>query len=259
MFMRYLDDGHPALKRSPDHERWRSVIQETYVRMDRMVGRVLEEVDVADPRTLLMVISDHGFKTFRRGVNLNSWLAKHGYLALLPGREESGEWLEGVDWSRTRAFAMGLGGIFLNVRGREAQGIVPAGEAAKRLADELAKRLTGLVDPEIGDVGIERCYASHRIYDGPYAEDAPDLIVGYAEGWRHSWDGARGIVSSVIFEDNEKAWSGDHCIDPELVPGVILSNRKLSRSDPSIADLAPTLLELFGVPAPGYMDGRSLA
>ncbi len=258
MFMRYLDDGHPARRFSPDHARWASVIEDTYAKLDAMIGKVLEKVNPEDPRNLVMVISDHGFKTFRRGVNLNSWLMENGYLVLEEGRSISGEWLRGVDWSKTRAYAIGLGGIFLNVRGREAKGIVRP-QDAKRLADRLAAELTGLVDPGVGGVAIKRCYASHTIFDGPYAEDAPDLIVGYAEGWRHSWDGARGIAGGVVFDDNEKSWSGDHCIDPSLVPGVMFANRAFEpRSKPAISDLAPTLLDLFGVPAPRYMDGVSL-
>jgi predicted AlkP superfamily phosphohydrolase/phosphomutase len=263
MFMRYLDDAHPALASKGETEerrqRYRDVIPDTYARMDEMLGRVLEKVDIRDPRTLVTVISDHGFQTFRRGVNLNSWLLANGYLALVEGRAESGEWFRGVDWSRTRAFAVGLGGIFLNIEEREAQGIVKP-EDAQTLADELAAKLTGLVDPELGKVAIREVYPAHRLYKGPYAEDAPDLIVGYAVGWRASWEGVRGIANQTIFDDNTKAWSGDHCIDPELVPGVIITNQNWNVGDrqPVISDLAPTMLDLFGVPAPRYMDGRSL-
>lgn len=261
MFMRYLDDGHPARKSDDHGDRYKDVIADTYARMDKMVGKVLETVNIDDPETLFIVLSDHGFKTFRRGVNLNSWLHQNGYLVLEEGRTETGEWFAGVDWEKTRAFALGLGGIFLNVKGRESKGCVEPGDAANELADEIAGKLSGLRDSEIDAVGIREVYASHRIYRGPYADDAPDLIVGYAAGWRASWDGVRGIVNDVVFDDNTKAWSGDHCIDPELVPGVLISNRKLSPAseEPVISDLAPTVLELFGVPAPRHMDGKSLA
>lgn len=261
MFMRYLDDGHPARKHDEHGERYKNVIADTYARMDKMVGKVLDTVDINDPETLFIVLSDHGFKTFRRGVNLNSWLYQNGYLALEEGRTETGEWFRGVDWKNTKAFALGLGGIFLNVKGREGHGCVEPGEEANNLADEIADKLSGLEDTEVGAVGIQKVYASHRIYRGPYAEDAPDLIVGYAAGWRASWDGVRGIVNDVVFDDNTKAWSGDHCIDPELVPGVLISNQKLApeSGEPAISDLAPTVLELFGVPAPRHMDGKSLA
>ena len=259
MFMRFLDDGHPALKEDDKQQQYKDVIADTYERMDEMVGRVLSEIDTDDPENLVAVISDHGFQTFRRGVNLNSWLIENGYMTLEEGKTESGEWFRGVDWTKTRAFAVGLGGIFLNVKGRERDGTVEP-EEANALADELAEKLSGLRDPEVDDVAVRECYASYRIYDGPYAEDAPDLIVGYSAGWRASWDGVRGIASKIIFDDNEKAWSGDHCIDPELVPGVLICNRDLAADveKAHIADMAPTLLSLFGIPAPRYMDGKSL-
>ena len=208
-----------------------------------------------------MVLSDHGFKTFRRGINLNSWLRKEGYLHLKEGADESREWFRDVDWSKTRAFGLGLGGIFLNIRGREAQGFIEEGAEAEALADEIAGKLTGLEDDALGAVGIRRAYATRDLYQGPYMDRAPDIIVGYEAGWRASWDGVRGIVNEVIFDDNTKAWSGDHCIDPELVPGVLFANMPLVASDgqdPAIVDLAPTLLELFGVRPPKYMDGKSL-
>ncbi len=263
MFMRYLDEAHPALAHKGETEerrtRYRDVIPDTYARMDEMLGRVMADIDLKDPKNLVAVISDHGFQTFRRGVNINAWLYQNGYLALEEGRTESGEWFRGVDWTRTKAFAVGLGGIFLNIEGREAHGIVPEAEA-NALADELAEKLTGLVDTDLEKPAIREVYASYRLYKGPYADDAPDLIVGYEIGWRASWDGVRGIVGDTVFDDNTKAWSGDHCIDPELVPGVLIANQAwpLGERQPAISDLAPTLLQLFGVPAPRYMDGRSL-
>lgn len=262
MFMRYLDEAHPALASKDETEerrtRYREVIPDTYARMDEMLGQVLDKIDIKDPRNLVAVISDHGFQTFRRGVNINSWLRENGYLALKDDAEESGEWFRGVDWTRTRAFAVGLGGIYLNIEGREAHGTVKP-EDANALADELAAKLTGLVDSDLDKVAIREVYASHRLYKGPYADDAPDLIVGYAVGWRASWEGVRGMVNRTIFDDNTKAWSGDHCIDPELVPGVLITNQTWQTDkEPAISDLAPTMLDLFGVPAPRYMDGRSL-
>lgn len=261
MFMRYVDKGHPA-DASNQPEKYEQVIPDTYAKMDAMVGKVLESVDPLDPNTLLMVISDHGFKTFRRGINLNSWLMREGYLVLKPGRTETGIWFEGVDWTKTRAFALGLSGIFLNLKGREANGFIEKGEPAMTLAEEIADKLTGIVDPKMGRVAVEDVYAAHEIYTGPYKDQAPDLIVGYSEGWRASWDCVQGIANDVIFDDNTKAWSGDHCIDPRLVPGVLIANRDLKKRRnlrASITDLAPTLLEMFGVPPPKHMDGVTLA
>jgi predicted AlkP superfamily phosphohydrolase/phosphomutase len=257
MFMRYLDPERSEPE-DPSNQ-FKRTIEDAYVRMDKMIGRVLDGIDPKDRSTLLVVMSDHGFKTFRRGVNLNSWLHQNGYLALKEGRDKSGEWFEGVDWKRTKAFALGLGGIFLNVKGREGQGIVEPSEA-KAVADEIAAKLTGLVDPASSKVGIKEVFAAHRLYHGAYGEDAPDVIVGYEAGWRASWDGVRGIINDVVFDDNTKAWSGDHCIDPRLVPGVLITNHDLRAQNgaPSIMDMAPTLLDLFGVPTPSYMDGKSL-
>ncbi len=276
MFTRFMDDGHPAMKDKEKNSEWTEVIPDTYAKMDKMVGEVMKQVDINDPSNLLIVLSDHGFQTFRRGVNLNSWLLQNGYLKLKdPEATRSGDWLTGIDWENTRAFSVGLAGIFLNVAGRERDGQVKESEA-NDLADEICAKLDGLVDtglvngPEAGDayrsstadaVAIRQCYAAHRLYDGPYAEDAPDIIVGYSAGWRASWDGVRGIAHDVVFDDNTKAWSGDHCIDPELVPGVLISNRKMGKEDGSeanIADMAPTMLDLFGIPAPKYMDGSTL-
>jgi predicted AlkP superfamily phosphohydrolase/phosphomutase len=254
MFMRRL----PAPGTAPV-DAAAGAIEATYRRMDALLGRVMDEVDVADPRNVLVVVSDHGFKPFTRQVNLNAWLRAAGYLTLADGAA-GGEWLAGVDWARTRAFSLGLAGIYLNVRGREAKGIVEPGAAARDLADEIAGKLRGLVDAEEGGVAIRDAYPTHRRYHGPYAEDGPDVLVGYAAGWRASWQGARGIVAGPVCAPNDKAWSGDHCIDPDLVPGVLFASQPLGDdgADPSITDLAPTLLDYFGVAAPAHMDGRSL-
>lgn len=260
MFMRFMDDGHPAMRDDERTSQYKDVIPDTYARMDKMVGKVLDQVDINDPANLVAVLSDHGFQTFRRGINLNSWLRKEGYLKLIDDKPEGGEWLKDVDWKRTKAFSFGLAGIFLNVEGRERDGQVKESDA-NALADEICDKLRGFRDEEVDAVAIRECYASHKLYDGPYAEDAPDIIVGYERGWRASWDGVRGITHDVICDDNTKAWSGDHCIDPELVPGVLVSSRKLGLPDDkeaNIADMAPTMLDLFGIPAPRYMDGSTL-
>jgi predicted AlkP superfamily phosphohydrolase/phosphomutase len=205
--------------------------------------------------TALFVLSDHGFCAFRRGVNLNSWLLIEGYLTLDAGLTSSGEYLEGIDWTKTRAYTFGLGGLYLNLRGREAHGIVSKEEAVE-LRDELVRRLTGLIDEETGDIAIQSVYRASDIYRGPYLNAAPDLIVGYAPGYRASWDAATGKVTSAIFEDNRKAWRGDHCVDPPLVPGVLFSNLEITAADPGIEDMAPTALSLFGVEAPAWMEGK---
>ena len=256
MFFRYLDKSHPAHKNPAQTALSAQVIEDLYRKMDDLVGRVQKSLD---DRSVLVIMSDHGFKSFRRGVNLNSWLWKNGYLALKDGKTRSGEWFKDVAWEKTRAYALGLGGLYLNLRGREAQGTVGEREEAKRLKAELLQKLNGLKDgANSGAVAITRVYDKDAIYAGPYKDNAPDLLVGYNEGYRASWDGVTGIVDDTVFEDNAKAWSGDHCIDPALVPGVFFSNLKIKNPSPSIMDIAPTALELFGLKPPAHMDGRSL-
>lgn len=242
MFYRHLDAGDAR------------VIEALYRDMDRLVG---ETTKFVDDHTALFVLSDHGFCSFKRGVNLNSWLRQNGYLALLDDASESGDYFEGIDWARTRAYTFGLGGLYLNLKGREANGTVDPKDAAA-LRKELIAKLTSLRDEETGQVGIRNIYASAALYQGPYLSAAPDLIVGYAAGYRTSWEAAVGKVTAHVFEDNKKAWSGDHCVDPLLVPGVLFSNRKVQAEDPGIEDMAPTALDLFGIQPPAWMEGRSV-
>ncbi|HNQ24062.1 MAG TPA: alkaline phosphatase family protein [Phycisphaerae bacterium] len=254
MFWRYLDPRHPA------HEgfgepRLRDAIPEMFERMDRVVGRALAKCD--DEDTVLFVISDHGCKSFRYGVDLNRWLIDNGYLHLKEppaGRK----YLATVDWSRTRAYALGLAGIYLNLEGRERQGIVKPGAEAAALRAELCTKLTGLRDPRHDDVAVVKAYNAYDSYVGPYTENAPDVLVGYNEGYRVSWEAAIGDITDTVFHDNRKAWSADHCIDPPLVPGVLLCNRRITTEGPRMTDFAPTILSLFGVDVPRHLDGKVL-
>ena len=259
MFYRYLEPDHPAHRSNPNGAGggdYRHVIEDLYRRMDGIVGKSQEYVD---DETVFFVLSDHGFKSFQRGVNLNTWLLENGYLVLKDGATESGPYLKGVDWSRTRAYTFGLTGVYLNQKGRESQGIVPAGAEAAALKKELAQKFTGLEDPERGTTAIREAWAKESIYRGPYLDAAPDVVIGYSSGYRSAWDAALGKVGGPVFADNSKAWSGDHCMDPALVPGVVFCNRSFEAEDPGIEDLAPTTLSLFGIERPGYMDGRDLA
>ena len=254
MFFRTLDGRHPA-NRGREIEKHKNVIEDLYVQMDQLVGQVLEKVDAQTP---LFIMSDHGFTSFRRGMNLNTWLFRNGYLALRNGRKTGGDWFENVDWERTRAYSMGLAGIFVNRKGREAQGIVPDGKELRELRAELIEKLTGIVDEETGETAIQRVMDTESTFSGPYRFDAPDLLIGYNKGYRSSWACATGGVTESVFEDNMKHWSGDHCVDPLAVPGVLFSNLKILREDPDIKDIAPTLLKLFGVDIPTHMQGEPL-
>lgn len=258
MFWRFHDEQHPA--RGADSRRIeanRHVIRDLYARMDEIVGKTMSLVD---RQSALMVMSDHGFKPFRRGVDLNAWLRDHGYLKLKHGATTSGHnYLADVDWSQTKAYALGLAGIFVNQQGRESQGIVSPGTDSRQLVRSICAELTGLVDQESdGNIAIHEAVARDAVYRGPYVDAAPDVIVGYNVGYRVSWDAAVGRCGPRVFSDNTKAWSGDHCIHPALVPGVLFSNIKLADESAEIIDVGPTVLELLGVASPGYMDGKSL-
>ncbi len=255
MFWRYLEKDHPAA-RGLENAEHRDAIRDLYRHNDALVGRVLERLNEDD---VLMVISDHGFSSFRRGVNLNSWLLREGYLVLKAGTDGRAEWLRDVDWDATKAYCLGLTGMFLNLRGREHHGIVAPGAEAAAMKAEIVRRLNGLRDEEAGQIGIREVFDTSSLYSGPYLENAPDLLIGYNAGYRASWDCATGVASGAVFEDNVKAWSGDHCIDPRLVPGVFFCNRRVETDDPALIDIAPTALRLFGIEPPAYMDGRPLA
>ena len=252
MFWRYTEDGHPAAA-GIDEPEYANAIEEQYLRNDQIVGKLMKRLGDGD---VLWVMSDHGCTSFRRGVNLNAWFLEHGYLALKDGADGSEEWLQSVDWSRTKAYAVGLVGIFLNIKGREEEGIVEAGEEAEALKAELKAHFDGLRDEEKNEIAINEAFDTDRLYRGPYKGNAPDLLIGYNHGYRISWNCASGVVAGSVFEDNTKAWSGDHIVDPRLVPGVFLANHPIDADDPGIIDLAPTALTLFGLRPPAHMEGR---
>ena len=255
MFWRYTEQGHPAARGLEGAEH-RDAIRKLYQHNDALVGRVIERLRDGD---VLMVISDHGFSSFRRGVNLNSWLRREGYLTLKDGADGSAEWLRDVDWQATKAYCLGLTGMFLNLRGREREGIVAPGAEAAALKAEIIAKLNGIRDNERNEVGIREVFDTAQLYEGPYLENAPELLIGYNAGYRTSWDCATGVVAGPVFEDNVKPWSGDHSVDPRLVPGVFFCNRAIDGQEPALVDIAPTALRLFGIEPPGYMDGRPLA
>jgi predicted AlkP superfamily phosphohydrolase/phosphomutase len=252
MLWRYMDETHPA-NRDKESMLHKDAFERLYLKVDEVVGRLLPYVN---DRTALVIMSDHGFKPFRRGVNLNSWLAKEGYLALKSGTR-SGEWFDGVDWSRTKAYALGLGGVYVNLKGRESRGIVEPSDLPN-LVIELKDLLDGLKDGATGGVAIKQVYDAREVYSGPYSSEGPDLIIGYSAGYRASWEAVTGQVTGDVFTDNTKAWSGDHCVDPDCVPAVLISNLKIASDNPSIQDIAPSVLRLFGVAVPSFMDGKPL-
>lgn len=253
MFFRYLEDEHPA-NEDKDKTFHRNAIRKLYTDMDELLGRIRRKLG---PDDVLMVMSDHGFKPFRRGVNINTWLWQHGYLALKGDAPTGAEWYQDVDWTRTKAYAVGLGGIYFNLAGRDANGVVQPGEEEQALRAEIAEKLGALHDDEMNAPAVAQVYDTNEIYKGPYVKEAPDLLVGFKIGYRASWGCATGKVDPEVFEDNGKSWSGDHCMNPPDVPGIFFVNRKIDKDSVSIMDVGPTVLDLFGVPVPAYCDGKS--
>jgi len=251
MFFRHLEADHPANRGKPPSPH-RDAVEQMYRDCDVLVG---ETMRYARDDTAVFVLSDHGFKSFRRGIDLNAWLTAHGFMALKPGAG-AGEFLESVDWSRTQAYSIGLGSIYVNLRNRERQGIVEKAELPG-LKRRIAEGLTALRDGDT--VAVRRVIDVQHTFQGPYTDDGPELIPGFAEGYRESWDCARGIVGSSVFEDNVRAWSGDHSMDPEIVPGALFSSIALDAERPRLIDIGPTVLDLLGVDVPAYMMGRSIA
>jgi predicted AlkP superfamily phosphohydrolase/phosphomutase len=256
MFYRYLDPTHPA-NAGKDTEEWKDAIAQVYERADALLGKVWHLVD--DPNTVFMAISDHGFTNFRRGVNINSWLRDNGYLFLKDANATtSGEWFEGIDWTRTKAFALGLTGLFINRAGREKSGIVAEGAEYRELVKEIAAKLEKMIDPATGKGCVRKVAMSQQCFDGPYRFDAPDLLVGWEGGYRNSWECAVGQVTEEAVTDNTRSWSGDHCVDPDIVPGIFFCDRAINTETPRLIDIPATVMQLFGQKIPSYMQGRMI-
>jgi predicted AlkP superfamily phosphohydrolase/phosphomutase len=256
MFWRFGVDGHPANHGHIMPEKTR-IVEEHYRACDTIVGKALQ---YADDQTLFIALSDHGMNTFQRGVHLNTWLHDNGLLALKNGNkpgEAAGDFLRHVDWSRTKAYALGLSGIYLNLKGREERGIVNADEA-EGLKASIVMGLTGLPDPVQGKAAVRGVATREQVYSGAYAHESPDLLVNYSAGYRVSWTTALGGLPEGHFEDNEKKWSGDHIIDPCLVPGVLFMNRPFRSEGASLLDMSPTILKALNVPKGDAMEGTSL-
>jgi predicted AlkP superfamily phosphohydrolase/phosphomutase len=263
MMWRLIDPRHPMYE--PElAKKYGDSIEKVYRRADDLVGRLRAKLP---SDVVFMVMSDHGFHSFRRSVNLNTWLVQNGYM-VFEGQESGkktladlfgrGKFWEGVDWNRTKAYAVGLGQIYFNLRGRESHGIVSSGAEYTALQDEIATKLVTVTDPDTGERVFRAIYRRDEIYKGPYLQFAPDLQVGFNDGYRVGWQDTLGGVSRAVVENNNRKWSGDHCATAtEISGGVFFANRKISR-EPHIMDLSPTILKLLGVPLPPDLDGRPL-
>lgn len=223
----------------------------------RAVDGCIGEAARRFPGAELIVMSDHGFSSFERAVNLNTWLYENGYLALKGGGSGSNTGtLADIDWQHTKAYALGLNGLYLNMAGREAHGIVHDGPERNALLEALENRLCAFRDPENGRVVFEAMTPTHPA--AVNSRVAPDLVAGYARGYRASWQTALGETPENIVEENNDAWIADHCINPADVPGVLFTSTPIKPGRWSLKDLAPSVLSLYGIPEPAIMSGRTI-
>ncbi|MGH2628468.1 MAG: alkaline phosphatase family protein, partial [Anaerolineales bacterium] len=230
---RLFDEGHP-LYDAERARRYGGAILESYQRMDSLVGRARE---LLRPEDVLLVLSDHGFSSWRRGINYNAWLHQNGFMALrqpaggiksLEDLFDHSTFFEHVDWSRTQAYSIGLGAIYVNLMGREPNGSVEPGEPYEKVRSGIIRGLEAYVDPATGLKPVRKVYRREDMYDGFDPRLIPDLRAANGRNYRVGWQTALGQVPREVMEENRRLWSADHCsVDPELVPGVLFSSRRL--------------------------------
>ena len=264
LFWRFLDEGHPQYD-AAKAARYAPEVLKAYQRMDEIVGKARK---LAGPEALFLVCSDHGFSSFRRGLNTNRWLIENGLMALkgqgsgpasLEKLFDTRELFQDVDWSRTRAYALGLGSIYVNLAGREKQGIVLPGAEYEEVRRRIKEGLEALVDPVTGEKPVARVFTREEMYTGYDSDLIPDLRAANSLNYRVSWQTTLGAAPKDLIENNASPWSGDHCSNhPEDVHGILFSNRKLLRNDPAMIDIAPSVLRALGVELPPVMDGKPL-
>lgn len=255
MFWRLIDKNHPSYDPALA-SKYGDTIKNIYIEMDKLLANTLEKVD---QDTILMVMSDHGFTPYHRSFNLNTWLKENSYIKLInEWKQGQEEFFLNTDWSRTKAYALGLNGLYINQKAREREGIVNPGEEKEALTREIAQKLEKATDPKTGERAILRAYVTKDVYQGPYVKEAPEIIIGYNRGYRSSWATPLGRIPKNIFEDNTEKWSGDHCMDPDVIPGILFTNRKIKAESPALYDLTPTILKIFGIEKPKDMIGNPI-
>jgi len=252
MMYRFLHPEHHLYEPDASQEA-KEAMAYFYSRMDEVLRQILAKVD---SRTVLMFMSDHGFAPFEREFHISTWLVENGYMVLTqPDRMHESEFYNFVDWSKTKAYAMGLNGIYINLEGRDKYGSVTP-DKAQGIKQEIMARLANVRDPKNGKPVITQTYDSRQIYSGPYLSMSPDIVVGYHSGYRISDEAVLGKFPKGILGDREDKWSADHCMDPAVVPGVLVANRPIKVPEPALWDLAPTILKAFGIEVPKEMDGK---
>ncbi len=241
--------NHPT-RSTPEAASRFQYVKELYHRLDRIIGDINDRYG---GKATIFVMSDHGFANFGRQFNLNSWLRDFGYL----NPRECKSLLVDCDWTRTRAYGMGINGLYLNIKGRERDGIVEPGEEQEKLTKQLIARLQAVRDVN-GEKVIRKVYRASEIYQGSATALAPDLVIGYARGYRASWETCLGELTDDVLLDNTSAWAADHCADALEVPGILCCNKPFVAKEPSLIDMAPSILAEFGLPKPSTMTGQSV-
>ena len=249
MFWWDSDEKHPT-RSADDAKKYFNKIHELYGKLDSVVGDILKRY--GDKATII-VMSDHGFANFKRQFNLNTWLRENGYLH----PPDSTSIMSDVDWSRTRAYGLGINGLYLNLIGRERDGIVEPGQQSEQLLQELVTKLEAIKDTN-GKQVIRKAHRTNKAYSGPATALAPDLVIGYCRDYRASWATCLGDMTEQVLLDNDSAWSADHCADVSEVPGVIFSNHPIAASAPALVDVAPSILTEFGLKVPPSMVGKNI-
>lgn len=242
MFYRVLDPNSPLY--ATTSPRFKGAIRELYMQIDYVIGQALE---AKDAHTEVIVLSDHGFAPFNRSFNLNTWLASEGYATITSPRARNQDMFAAIDWSSTAAYGLGINSLFINRAGREDNGCV-APEQVQDLLIRLKRDLESVTDSASGRRVIDNAYITSDIYPGPLPDYAPDMIIGYARCYRSSWETTLGSFPEEIITDNLDPWSGTHCIDPEAVPGVLLSTVPPGVENPNLMDMGRSIAGLFDIP-----------
>ncbi len=244
------DPEHPGVS-DDDRAQFVGAVAKVYEEADALIAKTIKRF----PDATVVVISDHGFDSFRRQFNPNNWLKENGYAAMAYPSAPSIP--INFDFAKTKAYAMGINGLYINLHGRERDGIVPA-ETKQALMDEITDKLLKYKDPESGKLVIKEVYQADRIYNGPNVSIGPDLQIGYHRSFRGSWSAGLGSYDKTIMSNNKSAWNADHCIATDLVPGVMFSTRPLLHEEPTLLDVAPTILTEFELTIPKAMEGSNV-
>jgi len=255
MFWRFIDKESPMY--DPDLTlRYGDAIENIYKEADKILDTALSK---ADKDTLIMAMSDHGFTPFRRTFNVNTWLKENGYLRLINNwRQGQEEFFMNTDWTRTKAYSYGLNSLYINQKGREGEGTVDPGVEKEALVREIAQKLEQVTDPLSGERVITNAYVTKDVYQSQQIEQAPDIVIGYNRGYRTAWSAPLGKIDRKVLDDNMDKWSGDHCMDPAVCPGILFTSQKIKSQSPALYDLTTTILSVFGIEKPKEMIGKKI-